>query len=116
MGFPFRDKQRDFPWAICPVCGQEQYQEDLPLEEGRCLACRRRARKREEDAMTLREMSVEYAGPRPSGVRDGWQELEKAMETDEGPGGAGQFGGKNLDAGGPLAGDPGSGGFAGALL
>ena len=59
-GFPFRDKQRDFPWAICPVCGQEQYQEDLPLEEGRCLACRRRARKREEDAMTLREMSVEY--------------------------------------------------------
>ena len=58
-GFPFRDKQRDFPWAICPVCGQEQYQEDLPLEEGRCLACRRRARKREEDAMTLREMSVE---------------------------------------------------------
>lgn len=33
-GFPFRDKQRDFPWAICPVCGQEQYQEDLPLEEG----------------------------------------------------------------------------------
>lgn len=38
-------------------------------------------------------------------LRGRMQEMEKAMETDEGPGGAGQFGGKNLDAGGPLAGD-----------
>ena len=83
-GFPFRDKQRDFPWAICPVCGQEQYQEDLPLEEGRCLACRRRARKREEDAMTLREMSVEYRA-QAQALRGRMQELEKAWEQTEDP-------------------------------
>ena len=81
---PFRDKQRDFPWAICPVCGQEQYQEDLPLEEGRCLACRRRARKREEDAMTLREMSVEYRA-QAQALRGRMQELEKAWKQTEDP-------------------------------
>ena len=83
-GFPFRDKQRDFPWAICPVCGQEQYQEDLPLEEGRCLACRRRARKREEDAMTLREMSVEYRA-QAQALRGRMQELEKAWKQTKDP-------------------------------
>ena len=83
-GFPFRDKQRDFPWAICPVCGQEQYQEDLPLEEGRCLACRRRARKREEDAMTLREMSVEYRA-QATALRGRMQELEKAWKQTKDP-------------------------------
>ena len=83
-GFPFRDKQRDFPWAICPVCGQEQYQEDLPLEEGRCLACRRRVRKREEDAMTLREMSVEYRA-QAQALRGQMQELEKAWKQTEDP-------------------------------
>lgn len=83
-GFPFRDKQRDFPWAICPVCGQEQYQEDLPLEEGQCLACRRRARKREEDAMTLREMSVEYRA-QAQALRGRMQELEKAWKQTEDP-------------------------------
>lgn len=82
--FPFRDKQRDFPWAICPVCGQEQYQEDLPLEEGRCLACRRRARKREEDAMTLREMSVEYRA-QAQALRGRMQELEKAWKQTKDP-------------------------------
>ena len=59
--------------------------------------------------MTLREMSVEYRAQAQALRGEG-------VETDGGPGGAGQFGGKNLDAGGPLAGDPGSGGFAGALL
>ena len=83
-GFPFRDKQRDFPWAICSVCGQEQYQEDLPLEEGRCLACRRRARKREEDAMTLREMSVEYRA-QAQALRGRMRELEKAWKQTEDP-------------------------------
>ncbi|MFR1232827.1 MAG: hypothetical protein ACLSCQ_04205 [Evtepia gabavorous] len=73
-----------FPWAICPVCGQEQYQEDLPLEEGRCLACRRRARKREEDAMTLREMSVEYRA-QAQALRGRMQELEKAWKQTKDP-------------------------------
>ena len=83
-GFSFRDKQRDFLWAMCPVCGQEQYQEDLPLEEGRCLACRRRVRKREEDAMTLREMSVEYRA-QAQALRGRMQELEKAWKQTEDP-------------------------------
>lgn len=68
-GFPFRDKQRDFPGQSARV-RTRTVSEDLPLEEGRCLACRRRARKREEDAMTLREMSVEYR-PRPRRSGDG---------------------------------------------
>lgn len=65
--------------------------------------------------MTLREMSVEYRA-QAQALRGRMQELEKAWKQTGGPGGAGQFGGKNLDAGGSLAGDPGSGGFAGALL
>ena len=54
--YPFRDKQRDWPRAICPVCGQEQYDYDA-LEEGVCLRC---ARRRKEETVTLQEMAVEY--------------------------------------------------------
>lgn len=57
---PFRDKQQDAPREECPGCGQEQYWYDPPAREGLCPACRRRVREREENAMTLQEMSKEY--------------------------------------------------------
>lgn len=55
--------------------------------------------------MTLREMSVEYR-PRPRRSGDGCRSWRRRGNR-RGPGGAGQFGGKNLDAGGPLGGRPG---------
>lgn len=57
---PLRDRQQDLPRAICPGCGREQYTDDPPAWQGLCPACRRRVRDREENAMTLAEMSVQY--------------------------------------------------------
>ncbi len=58
--YPFRDKQAERPSYVCLGCGQEQYSYDPPGMGGVCRRCRRRERKREEDAMTLQEMSATY--------------------------------------------------------
>ena len=57
---PLRDRQQDLPRSVCPGCGREQYTDDPPDWQGLCPACRRRASDREENAMTLAEMSVQY--------------------------------------------------------
>lgn len=57
---PLRDRQGDRPCFFCARCGQEQYDYDPPAWEGLCAPCRRRQERREEDAMTLQEMSAEY--------------------------------------------------------
>lgn len=57
---PFRDRQQETPRFFCAQCGQEQYTYDPPAVAGLCPQCRRRNRQREENAMTLQEMSVEY--------------------------------------------------------
>ena len=56
---PFRDRQRERPRFFCTGCGQEQYEYDR-WDQGLCALCRRREKQREEDAMTLQEMSVDY--------------------------------------------------------
>lgn len=58
--YPYRDKQRETPRFFCLRCGQEQYAYDPPGTGGICRRCRRQERKREEDAMTLQEMSAAY--------------------------------------------------------
>lgn len=58
---PFRDKQRDPPVWICPVCGEEQYDHwDFAEDGGVCGRCLALRRQEEERAMTLLELSVQY--------------------------------------------------------
>lgn len=83
--YPYRDKQRDLPRFFCAGCGEEQYTYDGEAVPGLCLECSRRARKREEDAMTLREMSVEYRA-QVQVLRDRIQELEQARAASGDPG------------------------------
>lgn len=58
--YPYRDRQREIPRAVCVRCGQEQYAWDPPGTGGVCPRCRRQEREREEHTMTLQEMSVTY--------------------------------------------------------
>ena len=58
--YPYRDKQGERPRFFCLRCGQEQYSYDPPGVWGICRRCRRQERKREENAMTLQEMSTTY--------------------------------------------------------
>lgn len=58
--YPYRDKQGERPRFFCLRCGQEQYSYDPPGVGGICRRCRRQERKREENAMTLQEMSTTY--------------------------------------------------------
>lgn len=54
------DRQREPPLGWCPGCGQEQYGYDR-WEAGLCACCRRRAKRKKEEIMTLQEMSMDYA-------------------------------------------------------
>ncbi len=58
--FPSGTGKEETPRFFCAQCGQEQYTYDPPAVAGLCPQCRRRNRQREENAMTLQEMSVEY--------------------------------------------------------
>ncbi len=84
LTYPFRDKQRDGPRFVCLNCGQEQYTYDPLPEAGLCLSCRQRARKREEDAMTLQEMSVEYRA-QAQVLRGRIKELQEARRGAQDP-------------------------------
>lgn len=80
---PFRDRQREAPRFFCAGCGQEQYEYDR-WDRGLCALCRRRERKREEDAMTLQEMSVDYRAQAQT-IRGRIQELRELEKRTESP-------------------------------
>lgn len=65
--------------------------------------------------MTLREMSVEYRA-QAQALRGRMQELEKAWKQTEDPAERANLEGRIWTLEVLWAGDPGSGGFAGALL
>ena len=79
---PLRDRQQDMPRCVCPGCGREQYTDDLPDGQGLCSACRRRADRREENAMTLQEMSVQYRHQEQA-LRGRIEELRRARARAE---------------------------------
>lgn len=46
--------------GTCPRCGGERYEGNRWGRDGLCPGCRRREKKKEEDAMRLQEMAVAY--------------------------------------------------------
>lgn len=81
---PYRDRQRDEPRFLCAGCGEEQYEYDRE-EAGRlCSRCAKEKKRREENAMTLREMSVEYRA-QAAALRTRMRELEQAAGQTEDP-------------------------------
>lgn len=76
--YPYRDRQRERAWWVCPRCGGEQYREDP--EGPVCRRCRKEMRKREENAMTIEEMAVEYRA-QAQRLRERLRELDQGARS-----------------------------------
>lgn len=81
---PLRDRQGDSPLFFCAQCGQEQYDHDPPAVRALCARCRRKEKKREEDAMTLYEIAAEYRVQALS-LRTRIRELQAVRRTTDSP-------------------------------